>query len=65
LSNSLTPDNEVAMQNIEDAAARHMLETAVNGSSSSKLTAIMNELDNIWQEDPGSKVLVRLYASPM
>jgi DNA repair protein RAD5 len=65
LFNSLPPDNEVAMQNIEDAAARHMLETAVNGSSSSKLTAIMNELDNIWQEDPGSKVLVRLYASPM
>jgi SNF2 family DNA or RNA helicase len=65
LSNSLAPDKEVEVQNIEDAAARTMLETAVNGSSSSKLTAIMNELDNVWQEDPGSKVLVRLYNSPM
>lgn len=42
----------------EDGVARQTLETAVRGSSSSKLTAILDELDRIWQEDPGSKVLI-------
>jgi DNA repair protein RAD5 len=42
----------------EDGAARQMLEIAVRGSSSSKLGAIMQELDDVWREDPGSKVLI-------
>jgi SNF2 family DNA or RNA helicase len=41
-----------------DGVARQTLETAVRGSSSSKLTAILDELDRIWQEEPGSKVLI-------
>eukprot|EP00980_Cylindrotheca_fusiformis_P027844 scaffold22560_cov135-Cylindrotheca_fusiformis.AAC.55 len=51
-------DPKAHMKSEEDAAARHVLETAVNGSTSAKLTAIMDELQNIWQEDPGSKVLI-------
>jgi DNA repair protein RAD5 len=39
--------------------ARQVLENAVQGSSgSAKLTAIIKELHNVWEEDPGSKVLV-------
>ena len=41
-----------------DGMARQTLETAVQGSTSSKLTAILEELDNVWNEDPGSKVLI-------
>lgn len=55
-----TAEPDSKLQTEEDAAARHVLQTAVNGSSSAKLTAIMAELDSVWQEDPGSKILVRL-----
>jgi DNA repair protein RAD5 len=41
-----------------DGVARQTLETAVRGSTSSKLTAILQELDNVWKEEPGSKVLI-------
>lgn len=41
-----------------DGAARQTLETAVQGSSSSKLVAILQELENVWEEEPGSKVLI-------
>jgi DNA repair protein RAD5 len=41
-----------------DGAARQTLETAVRGSSSSKLTAILQELEAVWEEEPGSKVLI-------
>lgn len=40
------------------AVARTILENAVNGAESSKMTAIMKELFNIWQLDPKSKVLI-------
>jgi DNA repair protein RAD5 len=38
--------------------ARQILEQAVEGGSSSKMQAIMAELDNVWSLDPGSKVVV-------
>ena len=41
-----------------DGVARMTLETAVRGSSSSKLRAILEELENVWEEEPGSKVLI-------
>lgn len=42
-----------------DEAAREALENSLmRGSSSSKLEAILNELDAIWKVDPGSKILV-------
>jgi DNA repair protein RAD5 len=39
-------------------AARQTLENALSGAGSSKLTAILHELDEIWKVDPGSKVLI-------
>lgn len=41
-----------------NAMARQVLESAMGGSDSSKMTAIMAELDNIWAVDPGSKALI-------
>lgn len=41
-----------------EAGARTTLENALNGESSSKLTAILEELGKIWVDDPGSKVLI-------
>jgi SNF2 family DNA or RNA helicase len=42
-----------------DESARETLESSLmQGASSSKLEAIMNELDEIWRIDPGSKILV-------
>mmetsp|Transcript_4628 Transcript_4628/g.7724 ORF Transcript_4628/g.7724 Transcript_4628/m.7724 type:complete len:205 (-) Transcript_4628:65-679(-) len=41
-----------------DGAARQMLENALKGAGSAKLTAILHELDEIWKQDPGSKVLI-------
>lgn len=42
-----------------DETARETLESALmKGASSSKLEAIMQELDEIWRIDPGSKILV-------
>jgi DNA repair protein RAD5 len=38
--------------------ARKVLENAVNGAESSKLAAVVQELHNVWKEDPGSKVLI-------
>lgn len=39
--------------------ARETLELALNyGASSAKLDAIINELDEVWKKDPGSKVLI-------
>ncbi|KAL3775420.1 hypothetical protein ACHAWO_001434 [Cyclotella atomus] len=42
-----------------DESARETLESSLmQGASSSKLEAIMNELDEIWRIDPGSKILI-------
>ncbi|KAL7551748.1 hypothetical protein ACHAWF_014931 [Thalassiosira exigua] len=41
-----------------NALARETLESALNGASSSKLEALLAELNNIWELDPGSKILV-------
>ena len=38
--------------------ARGTLEHALSGAQSSKLAAILQELDNVWEADPGSKVLI-------
>ena len=46
------------LANPNDDKARQVLESAIQGASSSKLAAILSELHNIWDEDPGSKVLV-------
>lgn len=42
----------------EDAGAHEALQTAVNGSSSSKLEAILHELETIWEIEAGSKILI-------
>jgi len=41
-----------------DVVAREALESALSGASSSKLQAIMDELDNVWTLEPFSKVLI-------
>lgn len=38
--------------------ARQTLEKALLGAGSAKLTAVVNELHNVWQKDPRSKVLI-------
>ena len=40
------------------AAARQTLDAAVAGSCSSKMSAILQELDNVWTVDPGANVLI-------
>ena len=49
--------NNLASRTREDES-REFLEIAVQGTTSSKLTAIIQELHKIWDEDPGSKVLI-------
>jgi DNA repair protein RAD5 len=62
LKTSYLADSQIpkpkAIQNTNEAEARQALENAIQGSSSSKLTAIIQELDMVWEEDPGSKVLI-------
>jgi len=41
-----------------DAAARATLVSAMKGGTSSKMNAVLRELDEVWAEDPGSKVLI-------
>ena len=41
-----------------DAVAREALENALSGAMSSKMEAVLTELDNVWKMDPGSKVLI-------
>ena len=41
-----------------EATARKTLESALNGAGSSKLDAVLHELDGVWTRDPRSKVLV-------
>jgi len=43
-----------------DVVAREALESALSGASSSKLQAVMDELDKVWTLDPNSKVLILL-----
>ena len=38
--------------------ARETLEKALRGAGSSKLNAVINELHNVWEKDPRSKVLI-------
>ena len=53
-------DHEKKKANIsaEDGHARRTLQTAMNGTSSSKLAAILEELRILWEKEPGSKVLI-------
>ena len=48
------PTNDAERNNF----ARRTLENAISGCPSSKMNAIMSELDVIWQMDPGSKILI-------
>jgi len=41
-----------------DISARATLENVLKNGSSSKLSAILEELENVWSQDPGSKILV-------
>jgi SNF2 family DNA or RNA helicase len=50
------PDSENMLN--RDVMAREALESAINGASSSKLEAILVELDEVWRDDSGSKVLI-------
>jgi SNF2 family DNA or RNA helicase len=40
------------------AVARQTLENALHGAGSAKLKAILKELAKVWDQDPGSKVLI-------
>ena len=42
----------------EDGDARRTLQTAMKGTNSSKLAAILEELRLLWAQEPGSKVLI-------
>ena len=43
----------------KNESARETLELALmKGANSSKLQAVLQELDNIWMKDPGSKILI-------
>ncbi len=42
----------------EDGDARRTLQTAMKGTSSSKLASILEELQLLWEKEPGSKVLI-------
>ncbi|VEU38181.1 unnamed protein product [Pseudo-nitzschia multistriata] len=44
--------------NEADGCARKILQTAIQGASSSKLAAILKELHLVWEKEPGSKVLI-------
>jgi len=56
--------NQIEKENVpntdtqRDVVAREALESALSGASSSKLKAVMEELDKVWTLDPGSKVLI-------
>jgi SNF2 family DNA or RNA helicase len=57
-------DNEEQMQEKPNAECnsltplRDTLDAALRGNSSSKMTAILLELEKIWDVDPGSKIIV-------
>ena len=42
----------------DDAVARQTLENALGGATSAKLEAVVVELDKIWKQDPGCKVVI-------
>ena len=44
--------------NAQALAARETLIASLSGGISSKVSAVLGELDNIWQLDPGSKILI-------
>ncbi|KAL3806165.1 hypothetical protein ACHAXA_004494, partial [Cyclostephanos tholiformis] len=52
------PESEKENIQNRDVAARVALESAINGASSSKLEAILGELDEVWRNDVGSKILI-------
>ena len=54
-------EKEIAFRTVaiqRNAGARETLELALNGASSSKLEAVLAELDEVWKLDPGSKILL-------
>lgn len=53
-----TPNASTEALPRRDVVARETLKSALNGAGSSKLDAVLAELDRVWTSDPGSKVLV-------
>lgn len=51
-------DTEDESNNFDDAIAREALQRALSGASSAKLEAVILELDQVWQKDPGAKIVV-------
>ena len=51
-------EKDLKKEESKDESVKQILETALCGATSSKLTSVMNELDNIWDMDPCSKVLI-------
>ena len=51
-----SPNTDDSQQ--RDVVAREALESALSGARSSKMEAVLVELDNVWRMDPGSKVLI-------
>ena len=53
-----TTENRQTIEKCDPFDARKILESALKGFSSSKILSIIEELNKIWAQDPGSKVLV-------
>ena len=43
---------------IDESVAREALESALQGSTSAKLEAVIAELDEVWKADPGCKIVI-------
>lgn len=56
-TNRIAPKQDTPTK-ITTAVARQTLEDALHGAGSAKLKAILKELEKVWDQDPGSKVLI-------
>lgn len=57
-SSTVKPHVRETQEGNSHVVARQILENAIQGSESSKMTAILKELNNVWELDPQSKVLI-------
>jgi len=58
--NQIEKENAPNTGTQRDVVAREALESALSGASSSKLQAVMDELEKVWMLDPLSKVLLSI-----
>jgi len=58
ISREQNTDPNLCSHKKNEENARETLLAQINGRRSSKITAILNELDNIWEIDPGSKIII-------